>query len=50
MPWDAWTGRSGGLDVVVANAGIINAVRPSWELDEAPDRTPERTERGVRSV
>ncbi|GAA5114763.1 mycofactocin-coupled SDR family oxidoreductase [Pseudonocardia adelaidensis] len=29
----------GGLDVVVANAGIINAVRPSWELDEADWRT-----------
>lgn len=25
----------GGLDVLVANAGIINDVRPSWELDEA---------------
>jgi SDR family mycofactocin-dependent oxidoreductase len=29
----------GGLDVVVANAGIINAVRPSWELDEADWQT-----------
>jgi SDR family mycofactocin-dependent oxidoreductase len=29
----------GGLDVLVANAGIINAVRPSWELDEADWQT-----------
>ena len=32
---DAGVAELGGLDVVVANAGIINAVRPSWELDEA---------------
>src|SRR4051812_20667952 len=25
----------GRLDVLVANAGILNAVMPSWELDEA---------------
>lgn len=24
----------GGLDIVVANAGIVNAVQPSWELSE----------------
>lgn len=29
----------GRLDVVVANAGILNAVAPSWELDEANWRT-----------
>jgi NAD(P)-dependent dehydrogenase (short-subunit alcohol dehydrogenase family) len=32
---DAAVAELGGLDIVVANAGIINAVRPSWELDEA---------------
>jgi SDR family mycofactocin-dependent oxidoreductase len=36
---DAAVAELGGLDVVVANAGIINAVRPSWELDEADWRT-----------
>ena len=36
---DAAVAELGGLDVVVANAGIINAVRPSWELDEAEWRT-----------
>ena len=32
---DAGVAELGGLDVLVANAGIINAVVPSWELDEA---------------
>jgi SDR family mycofactocin-dependent oxidoreductase len=32
---DAAVAELGGLDVLVANAGIINDVRPSWELDEA---------------
>jgi SDR family mycofactocin-dependent oxidoreductase len=36
---DAAVAELGGLDVVVANAGIINAVRPSWELDEADWQT-----------
>ena len=36
---DAAVAELGGLDVVVANAGIINAVRPSWELAEADWQT-----------
>jgi SDR family mycofactocin-dependent oxidoreductase len=32
---DAGVAELGGLDVLVANAGIINAVVPSWELDES---------------
>ena len=31
--------RLGRLDVVVANAGILNAVKPSWELAEQEWRT-----------
>jgi SDR family mycofactocin-dependent oxidoreductase len=36
---DAAVSELGGLDVLVANAGIINAVRPSWELGEADWQT-----------
>jgi SDR family mycofactocin-dependent oxidoreductase len=36
---DASVAELGGLDVLVANAGILNAVRPSWELDEADWQT-----------
>jgi SDR family mycofactocin-dependent oxidoreductase len=36
---DAAVAELGGLDVLVANAGILNAVRPSWELDEADWQT-----------
>jgi NAD(P)-dependent dehydrogenase (short-subunit alcohol dehydrogenase family) len=36
---DAAVAELGGLDVLVANAGIINAVRPSWELPEADWQT-----------
>ena len=32
---DEGVAQLGRLDVLVANAGIINAVAPSWELDEA---------------
>lgn len=32
---DSGVAELGGLDVLVANAGIINSVKPSWELDEA---------------
>ena len=36
---DEGVARLGRLDVVVANAGTINAIAPSWELDEADWRT-----------
>jgi SDR family mycofactocin-dependent oxidoreductase len=36
---DAGVAALGGLDVVVANAGIVNAVAPSWELGEYDWRT-----------
>ncbi|MEB3371736.1 mycofactocin-coupled SDR family oxidoreductase [Saccharopolyspora mangrovi] len=36
---DAAVGELGGLDVLVANAGILNDVRNSWQLDEAQWQT-----------
>ena len=33
---DAGVAELGGLDVVIANAGIVNDIKPSWELAE-PD-------------
>ncbi len=36
---DAAVAELGGFDVVVANAGILNAVAPSWELDAADWQT-----------
>ncbi|GAA1321451.1 mycofactocin-coupled SDR family oxidoreductase [Pseudonocardia xinjiangensis] len=36
---DAAVAELGGLDVVVANAGIMNALAPSWQLDEVQWQT-----------